>query len=288
MEDLALDDMGQYSLRSPSTTESCSDPSVFVSPDAPIKTKKLWFLHGHLHSKRYSNPTLISLAALIRHNGNVFKDQTAFLYPVSSDLQTPFKPMTWEEFDQLTENVAKIYADQLTEVLRRANEAAKQPTVALLGSGRTIEFFVTEMALQKLGVRVLLLAEGNSIEAVHHLLKVCKAQALILDSKNYGTDSRGLQVLKMIENIAITQNSTELELSALAFDDGKDPWERQCFVLHTSGSTGMPKPIAHTNRSFMLIARMYRIFQTFHIENWYLLFPLYAHPHPLRPKTRGS
>ncbi|KAL8745874.1 MAG: hypothetical protein Q9184_007823 [Pyrenodesmia sp. 2 TL-2023] len=62
--------------------------------------------------------------------------------------------------------------------------------------------------------------------------------------------------------------------TTLRFEDKLDPWTRPSIIIHSSGSTGMPKPIIHTNRSLLLIARMYRLFPTYHIQNWYLLFIL--------------
>ncbi|KAK4966444.1 hypothetical protein LTR42_011609 [Elasticomyces elasticus] len=54
-----------------------------------------------------------------------------------------------------------------------------------------------------------------------------------------------------------------------------DPWNSHSLIIHSSGTTGLPKPIFHSHRSMMLIARMYRVLPEFAINNWYLLFPLF-------------
>jgi acyl-CoA synthetase (AMP-forming)/AMP-acid ligase II len=256
------------------SSKVCSDSSVVPPENASKRIKELWWLHGHPHSKRYSNPSLVSLAALVRQDGSVYQGQKGFLYPTSIDGNVPYESMTWDRFDQLTESLAVLYASQLQQELQDANSSRDQPTIALLGGGRTIEYFCTQLALQKLGVRVLLLAESNAISALHHLLKTCRAIAIITDSKNTGVDTDGLRRLDMVESLPKASIVNYHEVDAIKFQDYGDVWERHTFIIHSSGSTGMPKPIIHTNRSMMLIARMYRLFQEYSIENWFLLFPL--------------
>jgi acyl-CoA synthetase (AMP-forming)/AMP-acid ligase II len=182
--------------------------------------------------------------------------------------------MSWDEFDSVTETVALSYASQLRKELDEANIARMQPTIALVGGGKTLQYFCTQLALQKLGLRVLLLAESNTMSALHHLLGSCNALAIITDSKNSKVDTMGLRRLDMVECLPDSADSIYANLDAVKFQDFGDVWERHTFIIHSSGSTGLPKPIVHTNRSMMLIARMYRLFQEFDIENWFLLFPL--------------
>ncbi|RDL38497.1 Acetyl-CoA synthetase-like protein [Venustampulla echinocandica] len=253
----------------------CSDPSVIPSDKASRRTKDLWRLHGDPHSQRYSNPKLVSLAALVRHDSVVYQGQNAFLYPLSADSDTRYESMTWDEFDRVTEVLALSYAGYLEDELAEGNLSRKQPTVALLGGGKTIEYFCTLLALQKLGVRVLLLAESNTVSALHHLLETCHVLAVITDLENRGVDKNGVRSLAMIEVLPRSLEVNYMAVDAIKFQDVEDVWERHAFIIHSSGSTGRPKPIIHTNRSMMLIARMYRLFQEFDIENWFLLFPLY-------------
>ncbi|KAF4627482.1 hypothetical protein G7Y89_g10673 [Cudoniella acicularis] len=234
------------------STPICSDASVVPPETASKRIKDLWWLHGHPHSKRYSNPKLVSLAALVRHNGVVYRGEKGFLYPQSSEASTPYDSMTWDRFDRVTDALAFSYAHQLEAEIREANISREQPTIALLGGGKSLEYFCTELALQKLG-----------------------ALAVITDFKNSGVDTNGVRKLPMIEVLPAAADSQHSAIDAVKFQDFGDVWERHTFIIHSSGSTGMPKPIVHTNKSMMLIARMYRLFQEFSVENWFLLFPLY-------------
>ncbi|PVH77799.1 acetyl-CoA synthetase-like protein [Cadophora sp. DSE1049] len=253
----------------------CSDPLVVPTHNASKRVRELWWQHGDPHSTRYEDPRLVSLAALVRHDGVVYKSQKAFLFPATADPSTEYKSMTWDEFNVVTETIALTYAYQLEDELQQANISQQQPTIALLGAGKTIEYFCTQLALQKLGVRVLLLAESNPPNALQYLLGSCNALAVITDLKNASTDTNGVRKLDMIESLPQGLSEEADQVDKVKFQDFGDVWERHSFIIHSSGSTGMPKPIIHTNRSMMLIARMYRLFQDFEIENWFLLFPLY-------------
>jgi acyl-CoA synthetase (AMP-forming)/AMP-acid ligase II len=254
--------------------KACSDPTILPPDRASKRIKDLWWLHGHPHSTRYSDPSLISLAALVGRAGQVYKGQTAFLYPVRAEATTPYQVMTWDEFDTATDQIALSYGYEFQTEIRSGNDTHKQPTIALLGAGKTLEYFCTELALQKLGLRVLLLAESNSQDGLHYLLDSCEAMAVITDLKNSGTDTKGIRKVPMIDVISLDPEMRNSNVNDIRFRDFGDVWERHTFIIHSSGSTGMPKPIIHTNRSMMLIARMYRLFQDFSIENWFLLFPL--------------
>jgi len=182
--------------------------------------------------------------------------------------------MTWDRFDQVTETLALAYARQLQDELSKANASRTQPTVALLGQGSTLEYFCTQLALQKLGIRVLLLAESNAESALHFLLETCGSVAVITDVKNSKTNTSNVRKILMVEELPKVLHTTYDEVDTVKYQDFGDVWERHSFIIHSSGSTGMPKPVFHTNRSMMQIARMYRLFQSFNVENWFLLFPL--------------
>jgi len=261
----------KYLLKEPPI---CSDPLVVPSAKASQRNKELWWLHGHPHSKRYANPELVSLSALVHHDSSIYRGQKAFLFPASPETSTKYESMTWDKFDSVTETIALAYAYQLQDQLKEANQTRNQPTVGLLGAGKNIEYFCTQIALQKLGVRVLLLAESNAVNALHFLLDSCDVLAVIVDSKNKRVDTGGIKKIELLESLPQSSALESEEVNAVKFQDFGDIWERHTFVIHSSGTTGMPKPIIHTNRSMMLIARMYRLFQEFNIENWFLLFPL--------------
>ena len=248
-----------------------------VSADASEKTKELWWLHGHPHSARYSNPKLNTLGVLVKHNAEDFHDRVAFMYPASDKADTVYLPVTWNQFHRITDRLAMKYGHLLRKEIADGRSNLDQPTIALLGGGTTLEYFSTQIALQKLNLRVLLLADRSLSDVVQTLIATCHAVAVVYDLRNADVVLNGVRKVPMIERLVFHDDGVlEDKIGQLRFEDNCDPWERHAFVLHSSGSTGPPKAIVHTNRSMMLIARMYRLFPDFHIENWFLLFPLYV------------
>ncbi|KAL9576713.1 MAG: hypothetical protein Q9212_006874 [Teloschistes hypoglaucus] len=249
------------------------DPEVFISEKAPEATKRLWELHGHPYSARYSDPSLNSIGALVKYAAKTYKNQTAFLYPLSEKIDSYYALVTWEDFDRMTDTVASNYSEQLHDILSEANTTGVQPTVGLLARGTGIEFYITVVALQKLNIKTLMFFSALTPEIIQTLFDRCGALALISDAEYAATPLSAARKISMIEDPFTLPTSKPTSLT-LRFEDNLDPWDRHSIIIHSSGSTGVPKPKIHTNRSLLLIARMYRLFPRYHIQNWYLLFAL--------------
>ncbi|KAL1301564.1 hypothetical protein AAFC00_005801 [Neodothiora populina] len=254
---------------SASHIENVSDTSVFPSENADSRLKKLWAQHGDIQSSKYLDANLTSLPRLIKFNARTRPDELAYLVP-RDDI---FASITWEQFDHLTEYVAAQYSQAFQGELETSLSMNQQPTLALLGSGNTFRYWVSQVALLKLGVRVLLLSDKNAEVARDHLMRVCNAVGVVVEQK-YVRHVQGLQV-PIVPFVPVSLEWDPKPVSEYVRFESDDEWNQQTMIIHSSGSTGLPKPIIHTNRSIMLIARMYRLFQSFIVENWYLCFPLF-------------
>lgn len=246
-----------------------SDPSVFPPANAGARLTKLWAQHGDIQSARYSNPDLTSLASLVGFNARTRPNETAYLVPNADT----FDFITWKQFDHVTNTAAAHYAIAFHLEIENGNKSSLQPTIALLGTGNTFRYWVTQVALFKLGVRVLLLSDKNADVARDHLLETCNAVGIVAEPQHLDTvKDVNIRVVPLDEFPTFEyEESTPRFLHFIS----NDIWNEQVTIIHSSGSTGLPKPIIHTNRSMMLNARMYRLFQSFIIENWYLGFPLF-------------
>ncbi|KAK1716697.1 hypothetical protein CaCOL14_000400 [Colletotrichum acutatum] len=261
-------------LKSPSSIAAV-DSTVFPASDADERLKKLWQLHGHPHSSRFCDPNLTSVAALVEHNAATQPVKPAFIHPVGDS----FEVLDWAQLNQYCLTASGFYSKQFRGGIATANEIGQQPTVALLGVGNSISYLITQFALNRLHLRVLLLSNKNSPATRDHLLKVCNVVTIITDEASeaslHGESPCQLPVTKLISLDELRGNGLEVyEEPGMGFETG-DEWNVQSMIIHSSGSTGVPKPIIHTNRSLCQIARMYRLLPEFFIENWYLCFPLF-------------
>ncbi|KAF1344851.1 male sterility protein [Delphinella strobiligena] len=246
-----------------------TDPSVFPSPNATIRLKKLWAQHGSIESSRYQNPELTSLSSLVKYNVQTRPSDLAYLVPRGDT----FASITWQQFDHLTEYAAAHYSRAFQSQIETGTSSGTQPTIALLGTGNTFRYWVSQIALLKLGVRLLLLSDKNADVARDHLLESCSAVGIVVEH-NYVVSVQHLQ-MPVVPFVPVSLVWVFKPVTVVARFESEDVWNQQAMIIHSSGSTGLPKPIIHTNRSMMLIARMYRLFQSFIVENWYLCFPLY-------------
>ncbi|KAI7087078.1 male sterility protein [Hortaea werneckii] len=251
------------------TSSRSSNESVLPSAAADKRLKALWYEHGHPYSDRFADSSLTSLPSLLEYNSKIRGNEIGFLYPEGKT----FRKVSWIEFNDLVKALAASYADVLHAQLGAGIADAKQPTVALLGVGHTFQYFATQLALVRLGLRVLLLSPGNAKAARDHLLDACDVVGIVVEEQLlHSTQDLDMPVAKLLSRP--TAKSTSEQKDVFAFVPN-DPWNSHSFVIHSSGTTGLPKPIFHTHRSMLLIARMYRLFPEFYISNWYLAFPLF-------------
>lgn len=211
---------------------------------------------------------MTNLPSLLDYNAKTRRNEIGFLCPE----ENTFRKVSWIEFNNLVRALAASYANVFHAQLVSGITNAKQPTVALLGVGHTFQYFATQLALVRLGLRVLLLSPSNAPAARDHLLDACDVVGVVAEE----------QLLQTVQDLDMPVAKLLSQPTAESFTEGKDmlafaptdSWNSHSFVIHSSGTTGLPKPIIHTHRSMMLIARMYRLFPEFYISNWYLAFPL--------------
>ena len=146
-----------------------------------------------------------------------------------------------------------------------ANEVPPEQVIAVLTS-TAVDESLLEMALAKLGLCALLLSINNSVAAVAHLCKQTKATHLIYGTK-YEAAAREAQALLKDEGIdvgLVAEKRFPLWGKG-GIRDSKTPSvparltpeqeaKRTCVILHSSGSTGFPKPVFITH--YGLIANM--------------------------------
>jgi acyl-CoA synthetase (AMP-forming)/AMP-acid ligase II len=155
--------------------------------------------------------------------------------------------------------------------------------IALLGPSN-LDYIATVAGLHRLGYACLLLSTRLSTEAYVNLLRKTNSRSIIVAS-NYKSALESVKQQLPIDSYRIPDQSTyDLPvLSGPRFEPpplSENAAHRTAFIIHSSGSTGLPKPIFQTHRACLVnysSGAGYRAFLT---------LPLY-HNHGISTFFRG-
>ncbi|KAG0707371.1 L-aminoadipate-semialdehyde dehydrogenase, partial [Suillus ampliporus] len=143
---------------------------------------------------------------------------------------------------------------------RSKGDATSRMTVGLLGISN-ISYVVTEMALYRMGCCVLFLSPNNSPPAISHLLTVTNATHIIVQDAllpsataalGHLGDSSSVKVINQPSSEVFGSAARSLYPEKTRWDpvlDWEDEFLLPVTIVHSSGSTGFPKPIIATNKA---------------------------------------
>ncbi|PVH73730.1 male sterility protein [Cadophora sp. DSE1049] len=187
---------------------------------------------------------------LIRNRSENTAEEYILSYPSTG---TEYIDYTFRQLDVFASRVARSYASSIPQ---RTCSSDPEVVVGLLGPSN-LEYFISILALTKLGHTVLFLSTRLSIAAYSSLLQSTSANHILIHksfrqaAEQVQQDHPALQIheisdrksfefsiVDVIENTRFDQNF-DLEI-----ESAKISW-----IIHSSGSTGLPKPIFQTHRA---------------------------------------
>ncbi|KAI5814557.1 hypothetical protein BZA77DRAFT_318602 [Pyronema omphalodes] len=209
-------------------------------------------------------------AELLYYNA---QNNADFLYclqarkPAGNDLE--FDKITFKDMYRAVLNCAtwikeNISSAQFEPHIDGEGKICRGPPVALL-LGSDIGVMMHILALSYLGIPVVLLSARLSAPAVAHLLEKTSAKSIIVSSRVSEVAIEALNLLSSDENPRIynqipydeflgVQRSAVPEMCNLV-----SPTDRNVLILHSSGTTGLPKPIYHTHKYLLGYASCHQI-----------------------------
>jgi acyl-CoA synthetase (AMP-forming)/AMP-acid ligase II len=203
---------------------------------------------------------LISLRA--QQYGN---DQPIVAYPHEGTDYVDYSP---KQLDQLVKRAAVHYSSIIPQ---RVNSDDPVQVVGILGNS-DLDYLVAFLAVSRLGHSALLLSTRITDEAYESLLSSTKATALLYQdifAPNADTISAKLPSVKTGTIFAAsTSPDRNTSLKPALLDPSREA-NNICFIIHSSGSTGLPKPIYQTHR-----AALYTYSQNFGLVG-HITLPLY-------------
>ncbi|KAJ5719793.1 hypothetical protein N7493_007371 [Penicillium malachiteum] len=203
-----------------------------------------------LHSSQFSH--LNTVDDLIRKLADDEGQQAApiMAFPTSSaEAINEYEFLRAIDLDWLAEAVVATYIQsQLFPVWRDRN---KTSVIAIIGKS-TLEYFVSLLGLCTLGYAVLLLSPRLPTEAAVSLLNCTKCSTLVYMRDfevvaNQIQEQPDVRVLRTPERDGFDSDlKTGIDWRREQVNGAGD---RTAFIMHSSGSTGLPKPIFQTHKA---------------------------------------
>lgn len=192
-------------------------------------------------------PEPLTIDELVRHRASLGPAQPKISYPRAG---IDYVDYTLHQLDVFAYRVAKVIA---ATVPPRTSSSQTPPVVALLGSS-DLSYLVILLALSKLGHSVLLLSPRISIEAYASLMERSQSRHIfthlsLRDTANeLGERIHGLHVAdipgKESYDYPITDN---VGTNLVPHLDREIESRNISFIIHSSGSTSLPKPVFQTH-----------------------------------------
>ncbi|OQV10495.1 hypothetical protein CLAIMM_14484 [Cladophialophora immunda] len=195
-------------------------------------------------------PTPRTITELLSWRAREFPDEPIFGYP-SDDLA--YLEYTYADLVSISAQVARQYAACLP---CRPDSSHEARVIALLGPSN-LDYFFTLLALSRLGFTVLFLSTRISQAAYLSLLDVTECRHILVDSSFRKTanalaaERDGLEVIDILsrERYTAQLDDAGLQQQQQQQFDLEQESSKVAWIIHSSGSTGLPKPIYQTHKA---------------------------------------
>jgi acyl-CoA synthetase (AMP-forming)/AMP-acid ligase II len=185
---------------------------------------------------------------LIRQRGEELPNEAILSYPSSG---IDYADYSFQDLNEFASRVAERYKALIP---CRSSSLGAETVVGLLGPSG-FEYFITALALTKLGHTVLFLSTRISIPAYVSLLQATGAQHIVVGGsfrETIGLVKRSLSELNVhdIAGKCVWESPSPSANSDLHFSPQLDlnlESSKVAWIIHSSGSTGLPKPIYQTH-----------------------------------------
>ncbi|EIW83278.1 L-aminoadipate-semialdehyde dehydrogenase [Coniophora puteana RWD-64-598 SS2] len=198
---------------------------------------------------------IVSVNQLFRERLRQYPDLEILGIPDKSFKYTKY---TLAQLDAYASLFAHHLADTRLLVPRAKGDSTTQLTVGILGVSN-LDYVVTEFALFRMGYCVLFISPNNSPPAIAHLIKTTKSCAVIAQdgyapaveaALTHLDDPSSVKIISQPVSDVYGPGAQKAHPEKIKWDPILDPEEEirmPVTIIHSSGSTGYPKPIFATN-----------------------------------------
>lgn len=220
------------------------------------------------------NTPFTTLDQVIRERAKTHQDVTLISYPA---YETDFVDYTGGDIDRMTRDAARHYSQALsrvcpeldlgissTERIETRTILPNSLTVALVGIS-SLEYYITFLALQRLGITTMFISPRLADQGHSHLLNKTECRIAIASEPSYSAFERirnetdllagGLALVAMIDRVFIKSSLAGAEKVNNSIDLGfSNAGDDQGFIIHSGGTTGLPKPVPLKASAWLLQA----------------------------------
>lgn len=164
-------------------------------------------------------------------------------YPSTGTEYVGYSP---KDLCELASKAATYYG----QVIPPRTSSEDPPSVVALLGRPTLEYFITLLGIGRLGHAILFLSPRISEEAHVSLLKVSKATHLLVDTGFQEMSTKIQRHLPHLQTGTVASHSKYTMISPYTPSADLDPTEESkklAWIIHSSGSTSLPKPIRSTH-----------------------------------------
>ncbi|KAJ2995404.1 hypothetical protein NUW58_g1276 [Xylaria curta] len=168
-----------------------------------------------------------------------------------------FKDFTAADLDKLT----KAVITTLPEYLRAPTNGispGERPVVAVVGVSN-LEYHIYFLALQRLGWRTLLMSPRLADQGFAHLIRQTKCKTVLVSGVSAeamkrvrSNESFELDILAMLDLQRLEEVCQEPPNFNLPFQELRHPSQSPQLIIHSSGTTGLPKPVPLNSGEWLL------------------------------------
>ncbi|KAG9610444.1 acetyl-CoA synthetase-like protein, partial [Aureobasidium melanogenum] len=219
-------------------------PSRSTALDSKVSSIRVLKARAQHDVTKNETPSTVDELIKLRANQEG-KDAPIIAYPEQG---TEYNDYTPSQLDKFVERAASFYA---ASIAQRITSDDPVQVIGLLGPS-DFSYLVAFLAISRLGHSVLLLSTRITDEAHESLLRTTKATTLLYNVAFETTASAltghnsGLRVMEICDTTALPTTSENVKPARL---DASRESLNTSFIIHSSGSTGIPKPIFQTHKA---------------------------------------
>ncbi|OJD28642.1 male sterility protein [Diplodia corticola] len=198
----------------------------------------------------------VTLDQVIRRRAETHADRVLLSYPAN---ESDFVDYTGADLERLTRLAAHQYAEAFAQLDDATRPVGPSGTVAMVGVS-DLDYYITFLALQRLGLSSMFISPRLADQGFTHLLASTRCAVVIASGPSQATMARlrtssnlPISLIPMLPTTSLTDSPKPLPPPPSS-SDTTTTTPPQRFIIHSGGTTGLPKPVPLLARSWLLQA----------------------------------